>query len=218
MRSLIVATGFLVLTSLFPSAGQAALLIDFNALPDQVFVGEQYGSVYSAPGQYRTAATPEALGVHFSGFKTFIDTPDRSYGIGSVIGYNKASSAWLSSDLPFSSLGLDYYFFAPGTLSLYSGERGSGELLSTIELGPNCTRSCLPGQLNLSFSPARSLSLAGSVGNLALDNLRLGSAVPEPSTWALLISGFMLVGAQLRRSRRRPSTSEALESPALRAT
>jgi hypothetical protein len=52
----------------------------------------------------------------------------------------------------------------------------------------------------LSFS-----DLAGGNGNIGniLDNVSLTSAVPEPSTWAMLLLGFGLVGWTLRTNPRR---------------
>ena len=38
-------------------------------------------------------------------------------------------------------------------------------------------------------------------GGFALDNVTLNGAVPEPASWALMIGGFGLVGASLRRRR-----------------
>ena len=42
---------------------------------------------------------------------------------------------------------------------------------------------------------------AVGVGNLQLNIINIGGAVPEPSSWAMLIIGFGLVGATLRRRR-----------------
>jgi hypothetical protein len=42
-----------------------------------------------------------------------------------------------------------------------------------------------------------------SAGNLQLSVINLGGAVPEPSSWAMLIAGFGLVGAAQRQAGRR---------------
>ena len=42
---------------------------------------------------------------------------------------------------------------------------------------------------------------AVGVGNLQLNVINIGGALPEPSSWAMLIIGFGLVGATLRRRR-----------------
>ncbi len=50
-----------------------------------------------------------------------------------------------------------------------------------------------------------SISLNGGVDEStfyqAVDNINLTSAVPEPATWAMMITGFGLAGAMLRRRR-----------------
>jgi hypothetical protein len=58
------------------------------------------------------------------------------------------------------------------------------------------------------------ISEADGSGAFAVDFLRLdiitgASGVPEPSTWAMMISGFFGLGAALRRSRRRASSALA---------
>jgi hypothetical protein len=55
---------------------------------------------------------------------------------------------------------------------------------------------------SISFGPGGGTTQSGSFG---IDNLTIGSApsgvVPEPAAWALMISGFGLVGAAARRRR-----------------
>ena len=90
-----------------------------------------------------------------------------------------------------------------------------GNLLATLSLSPNAG-SC-PGY-NAQFCPfsakgvtfagtARSISFGGVANQIVFDDITFGSAtpggVPEPASWALLISGFGLVGATMRRRRSR---------------
>ena len=46
----------------------------------------------------------------------------------------------------------------------------------------------------------------GWVENVAIDNIGLGilAGVPEPESWALLVAGFGLLGAAMRRRRTIP--------------
>lgn len=66
-----------------------------------------------------------------------------------------------------------------------------------------------PQTFNLTFDrPVAWLIFVGIAGNIgvALDDISLvptGSAVPEPATWAMMIAGFGVAGARLRRSRTR---------------
>jgi hypothetical protein len=53
---------------------------------------------------------------------------------------------------------------------------------------------------SIHFGLAEGMSTQG--GSFAIDNLTIGgAAVPEPATWALMIGGFSLAGASLRRKR-----------------
>jgi hypothetical protein len=45
----------------------------------------------------------------------------------------------------------------------------------------------------------RTLSAAATSNQMGLDNVVLNAAVPEPASWALMISGFGLTGAAARR-------------------
>lgn len=50
----------------------------------------------------------------------------------------------------------------------------------------------------LSYNPAGGVAVRG-FGGVQYDDMSLSSAVPEPQSWALLIAGFGLVGATMRR-------------------
>ena len=50
---------------------------------------------------------------------------------------------------------------------------------------------------------------AASGNDFALDNLSFASAVPEPSTWAMLFLGFGVIGLMMRRRQARGLTIAA---------
>lgn len=54
-----------------------------------------------------------------------------------------------------------------------------------------------------SATPFTKVSISNSaVGDiLYFDNIRFGAAVPEPATWAMMLVGFAMVGAAVRRRR-----------------
>ena len=94
-----------------------------------------------------------------------------------------------------------------GSVSVFSGLNGSGTLLGQIALAPNAV-GCIPEMAELcpfqraafDFSGvAHSVVFAGTVDQIAFDDVTLG--VPEPGSWALLIIGFGITGAALRRRR-----------------
>lgn len=101
----------------------------------------------------------------------------------------------------------------PGSVSVYDGLNGTGNLLATINLSPNAG-SC-PGY-NAGFCPfsgigvtfagtAKSVSFAGVANQIVFDDVTFGSSkpgnggVPEPAAWAMMLAGFGLVGSAMRR-------------------
>lgn len=86
--------------------------------------------------------------------------------------------------------------FGDGATQLY--DLGAAGFLPSTFWGLTSTRRIS----SISFGPGGGTTTSGSFG---IDNLTIGSApsgvVPEPAAWALMISGFGLVGAAARRRR-----------------
>ncbi len=59
----------------------------------------------------------------------------------------------------------------------------------------------LAGNFRNAFSVTGTLGLSGVTGGAESNSLQIlvGNAVPEPATWAMMIGGFGLVGASMRR-------------------
>ena len=94
-----------------------------------------------------------------------------------------------------------------GSVAVYDGADGQGTLLGLINLAPNAlgcpdynATACPFQSATLLFGgTARSAVFTGYVGDISFDDVLLG--VPEPASWAMLIGGFGLTGAALRRRR-----------------
>jgi hypothetical protein len=114
----------------------------------------------------------------------------------------------------FNYVSLNY----SGSVGVYDGLNGTGNLLATLDLSPNAG-SC-PGYSagfcpfsakGVSFSGVgKSISFAGVANQIVFDDITFGSAVPgpdtgggvpEPATWAMMIAGFGMAGVALRRRR-----------------
>jgi Protein of unknown function (DUF642)/PEP-CTERM motif len=85
---------------------------------------------------------------------------------------------------------------------------GSSFPVSYTVIGSNSSSNMQWQQVSYTFlagSSSALLSLAGSPANgpygLAVDNFSIAAAVPEPASWLMMILGFGLVGAGLRRRR-----------------
>jgi hypothetical protein len=95
-----------------------------------------------------------------------------------------------------------------GSISISNLVLNSNPLLPTTLAVPedNIDRFwATSGNFNQSFTLTGNINLSGVFGTSAEGNrveLTLGNAVPEPSSWAMMIAGFGLTGAALRRHRR----------------
>lgn len=94
---------------------------------------------------------------------------------------------------------------ATSTITAFSGLDGTGSVLGTVT-------GSVSGGLNFGFvtlqlanlAGARSISLQGANGLPNYDDITatvaaVQPAVPEPATWVMMLAGFGLVGAGLRR-------------------
>lgn len=102
-----------------------------------------------------------------------------------------------------------------GSVGVYDGLNGTGNLLATINLSPNAgscpnygAQFCPFSAAGVDFAgTAKSISFGGVANQIVFDDITFGSStpgnpgVPEPATWAMLILGFGIVGAAARRRR-----------------
>lgn len=113
----------------------------------------------------------------------------------------------------------------PGSVGVYEGLNGTGNLLATILLpvnAPGCgadysfAQYCPFGPAGIAFAgTAQSIAFGGVANFIVFDDITFGSAtpgaVPEPATWAMMLIGFGAMGTALRRSRRRERRAQELE-------
>lgn len=105
-------------------------------------------------------------------------------------------------------------YAASATVDIYDNLGGTGALLASFALSETANAGCAPAIADsANFCPFETFSLAftgtarsvsfGGDGGLVFDDLTFGStevgAVPEPTTWAMLIVGFGITGAAMRR-------------------
>jgi hypothetical protein len=119
--------------------------------------------------------------------------------------------------------GFSFYYsaaFNSAFVNVYSGLNGTGTLLATLNLAATGDGSSNPACFGTNFCPytavgvtfagiAQSVDFGGSANQVAFADITLGSAVaggvPEPASWALMLSGFGMVGGAMR-SRRKAAT------------
>lgn len=108
-----------------------------------------------------------------------------------------------------------YSGIQPGSVSVYDGLNGTGNLLATLNLSstppgpgdPNGGSYGIWVPVGVSFAGvAKSVNFSGSANYIAFDNITLGAqtpggAIPEPSTIVLFLSGLGVAAAARRRAK-----------------
>lgn len=90
-----------------------------------------------------------------------------------------------------------------GAIKAYSGLNGTGSLLGTFNVAGNSGDYSTWTSATFAFTgTARSFDLTASANGVAFDNI---SAVPEPETFAMLLSGLGLMGFMARRRKQQAS-------------
>ncbi len=108
----------------------------------------------------------------------------------------------------------NYVSSVSGSVGVYDGLNGTGNLLASVELAPNISGCpayaagfCPFGPAGVTFAgTAKSISFGGVANQIVFDDITFGTeipggVVPEPASWAMLITGFGLVGFAARRRR-----------------
>lgn len=139
---------------------------------------------------------------------------------GNLLFFTSGTASTMNVSGGFSD-GFSFYYSAinnPAFVNVYSGLNGTGDLLATINLAttpngagdPDCfgTNFCPYTAIGVTFSGiAHSVDFGGSANQVAFADITVGSsvaggAVPEPASWALMLTGFGLVGGTMRARRR----------------
>jgi hypothetical protein len=104
-----------------------------------------------------------------------------------------------------SAVGMNVYLndFGPATLEYYSGATLLGSYTFTATPSDKTDNWVYFGALSSSAPITRFtwISTQGGLLNTGIDNIATG-AIPEPSTWVLMLVGFGLAGAAMRRRHR----------------
>ena len=180
MKTMILAAVALLGAS---SANAATVAFDFDTLISGNLVGAYNGATF----------TDFIVQIGFGP----TSPPNFSYNLADGAGFDYASG--------FTAFSFTSGVFSTSTVSVYSGLGGLGTLLgSTVINDPPASPGAF-APFSVSFAgTGKSVIVTGVAGQFGWDDLQLevaGGAVPEPQSWAMLIAGFGLVGATMRRRR-----------------
>lgn len=178
--------------------------------------GTNYGVSFSDNAAALCLNTPEASCSNTS--RGGLGDPDSQRG---ALVFFSGAETFLNYSSGFDT-GFSFFYSAPvypGSISVYDGLNGTGNLLATLALGLTAPGACdsdySQGAYYCPFVPigvgfagtARSISFAGTANYIVFDDVTFGSVtpggvVPEPTTWALMVGGFGVAGAAMRRRKK----------------
>ncbi|MFM9978839.1 MAG: PEPxxWA-CTERM sorting domain-containing protein [Sphingomonadaceae bacterium] len=205
--------------SAFAVPAQAAVItLDFEGLSDLEAVGNFYDGGMGT--NYGVSFSADALAIideDAGGTGNFANEPSAS----TVMFFLSGSTPILNYAAGFDT-GFSFFYSSStaATVSVYDGLDGTGNLLGSINLiaqfNDNCAGDpqgnyCNWTNIGVAFGgTARSINFGGTPDETGFDNITFGSAVaggavPEPTTWAMMIGGFGAIGGAMRMRRRKVS-------------
>lgn len=190
-------------------ASAAVVTLDFEGIGNQVPVGNFY-----APDYVFSPATLALVDADDGGDGNFANEPSSN----TIMFFLDANEAVLNVTNGFTT-GFSFWYTSStaASVTVYSGANKTGDVLGTLSLEANAFNNC-PGDPSGDFAcwsavgvkfegTAYSIDFGGTANQSGFDNITFGSdrpgggEVPEPATWAMMIMGFGLVGASVRRRR-----------------
>lgn len=182
-------------------ASAGTVIVNFEGLANGDGVNGYYNGGTSALG-----ASGANLGVDFSGIRV---KPAPGAASPPNVGFTASPLATINTSFGFTSFSFASAFQQPGSVRVYSGANGSGNLLGQLS-------DVLGGPINfntfaVSFAgTARSVLIDSTPLTANFDDLRFGTVdavggVPEPAAWAMMLTGFGMCGSAIRR---RSTTSQ----------
>ena len=170
------------------------------------------GSVngYYAGGTAADGTSGANLGVSFSGVSGLSNDANFTYYSGAPspqgVAYAYADSSFMNVAAGVQSSLTFAYSSATsvlGAVKAYSGLNGTGNLLGSFDLAANTSGGYGTwSSATFAFSGvAASFDLSSSVNAVAFDNISNVSAVPEPSTYAMMLlgGGLLMVARRFKR-------------------
>lgn len=182
-------------------AFSADIVIDFDGPMSFDSIGEYYnGDVMN----YGVSFGLDALALQNDDLGPYFTHAPSPLGVMAPVG----ADATMNFATGFTAASFYYSSSAPlAVIGVYSGENGTGDLLSAFALVKNATYHCNDSDYcNWSYASvafngiAKSITFGDAAGVAGFDNLTI-SAVPEPSEAILM--GLGLAGVMLRAARRK---------------
>lgn len=217
LRNLLLGAAMAVATA--SSANAAAVVLDFEGVGNGAAINNFYNGGTDSQGNsgtnYGVGFSPATLGVidaDAGGSGNFANEPSSK----TIMYFLDANNAILNYAAGFTT-GFSFFYSSStaATVNVYDGLNATGNLLGSLNLvsqyNDNCVGDpsgpfCNWTAVGVAFGgAAMSIDFGGTANQTGFDNVTFGSdrpgAIPEPATWAMMITGFGMAGAVLRRRR-----------------
>lgn len=191
-------------------ATAAVTVLDFEGIGSNQPVGNFY-----APDFTFSPDTLASVDLDAGGTGNFANEPSPN----TTMYFLNSNNAILNANYGFDT-GFSFFYSsaAAATVNVWDGLDATGNLLASINLvaqhSDNCSGDpngayCNWTAVGVNFAgTAYSIDFGGAADQTGYDNITFGSAtpdpgaVPEPSSWALLLLGFGAIGGAIRSRKR----------------
>ncbi len=199
------------------TASAAPIVLTFEGVGNQ----QPVGNFYASQGITFSPSTLALIDGDAGGTGNFANEPSAN----TVMFFLDDNDAILNYAAGFTT-GFSFFYSSgvAASVRVFDGVNGTGNLLASLNLasqfnGNGCVGDpsgffCNWTAVGVTFAgTARSINFGGTAASTGFDDITFGSAtagdpggpvvpaIPEPSSWAMLIAGFGLIGATLRRRR-----------------
>ena len=184
---------------------RAATVLTFEGVADGAQVGGFYAPEYEFSG-----STVAFIDSDEGGSGNIANEPSGK----TVMAFLNANNAILNVLNGFTT-GFSFFYSSStaANVNVWSGQNATGMLLGTIALTPQANTNCQgdPGgffcnwtNAGVTFAgTASSIDFGGTANQTGFDDITFGSAVagavPEPTTWMLMLMGMAGIGYSMRR-------------------
>ncbi|MGQ5701399.1 PEPxxWA-CTERM sorting domain-containing protein [Sandaracinobacteroides sp. A072] len=196
-----------VATAIAAPASASVVVLDFEGVGNYNPVGNYY-----APDYIFSDTTLALVDADDGGDGNFANEPSSN----TIMFFLDSNDSILDVTNGFTT-GFSFFYSSStaASVTVYDGAGGTGNVLATLQLDAqgfdNCSGDptgafCNWTAVGVNFAgTAYSIDFGGTANQTGFDDITFGSAtpggVPEPATWAMLITGFGLVGFAARRRR-----------------
>ncbi len=196
-----------VATAIAAPASASVVVLDFEGVGNYNPVGNYY-----APDYIFSDTTLALVDADDGGDGNFANEPSSN----TIMFFLDSNDSILDVTNGFTT-GFSFFYSSStaASVTVYDGLGGTGNVLATLQLdaqfSDNCSGDptgafCNWTAVGVNFAgTAYSIDFGGTANQTGFDDITFGSAtpggVPEPATWAMLITGFGLVGFAARRRR-----------------